>query len=84
MVRREVEEQVQLALGLRSAHGDEIAMIFAVHAQHEIEGVEILAVHLAAAPVRKVDKQKKKELLVERALADMDVFVRELGAGVPA
>ncbi len=30
------------------------------------------------------DKQKKKELLVERALADMDAFATRIGIGVPA
>ncbi len=30
------------------------------------------------------DKQKKKELLVERALADMDAFSTRIGIGVPA
>jgi methylenetetrahydrofolate--tRNA-(uracil-5-)-methyltransferase len=30
------------------------------------------------------DKQRKKELLVDRALADMDAFAREVGVGVTA
>ena len=33
-------------------------------------------------PVR--DKQKKKERLVERALAEMEAFAGRLGVGVPA